>query len=265
MKYTAVISAAPGKVVLFHGGTEQAMAAARDAGFDAVQLTARTPDDLPKELLRRLSGETGLAFSAVATGQVASVDGLTMNAGDEEKRKACVERIAAIAARAKEAGCPAFVIGMIRGNSEHAASQEESLRCFENSLREVSERFAEIGSTAFVEVYNHLETNMYYDPESVRRLIERLGSPRVRMSLDLMHLFIEGLDVPETIRRYAGYCYQIDITGEDRISPRESAMDFPAICRAIRDSGFDGYLNFEYSAQTPAAELSYIRELLERD
>lgn len=94
-------------------------------------------------------------------------------------------------------------------------------------------------------------------------LTARIGSPNVRISLDLMHLFVEKLDVPETIRAYARFCYQIDVTGEDRIPPRASAMDFPAICAALKDSGFDGYLNFEYSAERPAEELAYFKALME--
>lgn len=265
IKYTAVISETPSKFAVFHGPPEQTLRAAKDAGFDAVQLTARTADDLPAERLRALSAKLGIGYSAVATGQVASVDGLTMNASDEAARRACVGRICSIVSRAAEAGCAGFVVGMVRGDSRYAATQEASLASFERSLREVAAHVERIGVTAFVEVYNRLETNMYYDPEATRELLERIHSPNVRMSLDLTHLFTEGLDVPETIRAYAKYCYQIDVTGEDRVAPGASSMDFAAICAAIRDSGFDGYLNFEFSAPSPAEELAFVKALVEKN
>ncbi|MBE6908600.1 MAG: sugar phosphate isomerase/epimerase [Ruminococcaceae bacterium] len=257
-------AAAPSKVAVFQGPLEETVRRAKEAGFDAVQLTARVPEDLPKEKLLRLSAETGIVFSAVANGKVASVDGLTLNSSDPEKRAACVERLCTLADRAAEIGRPVTVIGMIRGNRQHAGSPEESLRNFGESIRAVAAHCEKVGIDVAIESYNHEEANMYYTPEAVAELLREVGSPRLRMSLDLMHLFIEELDIPETIRKYAPYCRQIDITGENRCSPRESSMDFPAICRAIVESGFDGTLNFEYAAQDAAADLAYIRKLLDK-
>ena len=88
----------------------------------------------------------------------------------------------------------------------------------------------------------------------------------LRMYIDTMHLYNEGLDPAEVIRTYGKRVFSIDIGGENRTAPMLSKLDFPAIARAIRESGFDGVLTFEIPPSPPedaaGRSLAYIKGLL---
>lgn len=268
IRYSAVISDGtfPCGTAVLQGDVRKCFARAKEAGYDCVQLTVRAPSDYPAELLNALRGEFGLAVSAMATGRMYSVDGLCMGSSDEENRRQCVGRLRAFADLSAQIGRPAVVIGAVRGYYRDAASQEDYYRQFDKSLRELAEYCEARSVPVILEAIDHLEADAYCDPGEALRYVESIGSPALHMYLDVMHLLNEGKDIPATIRTYGSKAWQIDVSGENRCAPMNSALDYGEITRAIRESGFDGVLAFEHLPEPPAdaarKSLSYIRALL---
>ena len=263
MKFSAVTSAAPSGISLFHGSFPAVFRAAKEAGFDCVQLTAKEADEIPAEEIRRQMDGTGLSVSAIATGRVYTVDGLSMGSSREENRTACLRRLRELADCGASLGGAALVIGSVRGRWRDAESREDYDRLFETSLREISEYCEGIQVPVILEAIDRFDADAYCDPGEALALVERIQSPALHLYLDVMHLYNEGFDPAESIRRYGARSWQIDLSGEDRLPPPQSErIDFPAVAAAIRDSGFDGPVSFEYASDAPAEDLAYIKSLL---
>ena len=350
----------PCATAILQGNSREVFARAKAAGYDCVQLTIHDTEDYDEDELRILMEEYGLGISAMATGRVYTVDGLSMASSDEDNRRRCVERLCrladmssrlprpasvdrAVAGRAapghepidgkaagdilegcalagnepingkaagdiledctlagnepidgKAAGdiledcatagdeplvaewldhgiasiyrCPAIVVGAVRGLFADARSREEYYRQFDRSIRELAEYCEPLNVPVILEADDHLEADAYLKPSEVLRYVEEVNMPSLWMYLDVMHMYNEGLDPAEQIRRYAAHSYSIDISGENRVAPMDSKLDFAAIARAIKDSGFSGYLNFEMPPAPPQdnaeKSLAYIRRLL---
>lgn len=256
----------PCRTAILQGPCEETFRAARELGYDAVQLTICSPADYDTAQLRYLMKVYSLSISAMATGRVYTVDGLSMGSSDETNCTACVNRLKELADFAVPLGRPAIVIGAVRGLYRDASSTEEYYRQFDRSLRELTAYCEPLSVPVILEADDHLEADSYLDPAETLAYVERIGSPCLHMYLDTMHLFNEGLDPAESILRFGKYSWSIDISGEDRCSPMDSAMDFPAIARAIRASGFDGFLTFEMPPAPPEnnarESLAYLRKLL---
>ena len=175
-----------------------------------------------------------------------------------------MERLCALASCCHQLGNAALIIGSVRGRFSDADSKEAYYQNFEDSMREVVSYCEPYEVPVILEVIEQADADSFRDAEETSRFTARLASPALHMYLDVMHLHSEGYDVAETIRSYGRESFQIDISGEKRLSPRQSSLDFPAICAAVLDSGFDRNLAFEYHADDPRGDLAYVKDLLSR-
>ena len=90
-------------------------------------------------------------------------------------------------------------------------------------------------------------------------LCEQLGSPNFGLLYDIYHMQIMEGDIIATIRRHHEFFvhyHTAGVPGRHEIGD-DQELNYPAICRAIRDTGFDGYLAQEFmpSAPDPVASL----------
>ena len=83
-------------------------------------------------------------------------------------------------------------------------------------------------------------------PEDCVRLISEVGSPRIKMLLDIYHVQMEQGNVIETIRKYSdylGYIHIADVPG--RHQPGTGEINYPQIAQTLRDVGYSGTIGLE--------------------
>ncbi|SEL56373.1 hydroxypyruvate isomerase [Pseudoxanthomonas sp. GM95] len=81
-------------------------------------------------------------------------------------------------------------------------------------------------------------------------LCKRIGSPNFGLLFDIYHMQIMEGDIIASIRKHHEYFvhyHTAGVPGRHEIGA-DQELNYPAICRAIRASGFDGYLAHEFSA-----------------
>lgn len=90
-------------------------------------------------------------------------------------------------------------------------------------------------------------------------LCNRLGSDNFGLLYDIYHMQVMEGDVIATIRKHHAlikHYHTAGVPGRHEIGDNQE-LNYPAICRAIRDTGFDGYLAQEFipTAPDPIASL----------
>ena len=90
-------------------------------------------------------------------------------------------------------------------------------------------------------------------------LCKRIGSPNFGLLYDIYHMQIMEGDIIATIGRHHEHFkhyHPAGVPGRHEIGD-DQELHYPAICRAIRDSGFDGHLAQEFmpTAPDPVASL----------
>jgi hydroxypyruvate isomerase len=82
---------------------------------------------------------------------------------------------------------------------------------------------------------------------------KRVNSPRVKLLYDIYHMQIMEGDIIRTIRQNMDYIAHFHTAGNPGRNEFDETQElyYPAICRAIADLGFQGYLAHEY---TPTKE-----------
>jgi hydroxypyruvate isomerase len=79
-------------------------------------------------------------------------------------------------------------------------------------------------------------------------LVKRVGSPRFKLLYDIYHMQIMEGDVIRTIRDnqdYIGHYHTGGNPGRHEIDETQE-LYYPAVAKAIIDTGFDGYLAQEF-------------------
>jgi hydroxypyruvate isomerase len=101
------------------------------------------------------------------------------------------------------------------------------------------------------------------DLKTASEIIEAVGDPRVKILCDLYHQGMMHDDPVELIENYVssiGYVHIADYPG--RNEPGTGSADWKAVLRALKASGYDGYVGFEYApAGDSAVSLKAIYDL----
>ncbi|MCI0498643.1 MAG: TIM barrel protein [Planctomycetales bacterium] len=91
-------------------------------------------------------------------------------------------------------------------------------------------------------------------------LVRRVGSPRFKLLYDIYHMQVQEGDVIAAIRDYAdciGHYHTAGVPGRNEIDESQE-LHYPAIMRAIVQTGFTGYVGQEFSPRQkdPLASLA---------
>jgi len=79
-------------------------------------------------------------------------------------------------------------------------------------------------------------------------LVDKIGSPNFKLLYDIYHMQIMEGDIIATIRRYADYIVHFHtggVPGRNEIDESQE-LYYPAIMKAIKELGYDGYVGQEF-------------------
>jgi len=89
--------------------------------------------------------------------------------------------------------------------------------------------------------------------EEMRKLIDRVGSPRVGVNLDVGHAFLTDADVCESVRLLGPAILHTHVEGmpareHKHLLPGEGDLDLGAVVRALDEVQYEGYLTVDLFA-----------------
>jgi hydroxypyruvate isomerase len=160
---------------------------------------------------------------------------------------------------AAEAGIPNVIC--FSGNRD-GLDDERGLENCARGLERVLPMAEKHGVTLVMELLNSRVDHPGYQCDRTEwgvALCERLGTPRFKLLYDIYHMQIMEGDVIATIRRHIrhiGHFHTAGVPGRHEIDDSQE-LNYPAIVRAIVESGFEGFLGQEFipTAQDPFASL----------
>jgi hydroxypyruvate isomerase len=218
---------------------------AAQAGFTGCEFVWRT-----RELseVRKLRARTPLAVTCLGgTLGFAPGGGRPILTLPEEREWLVREMLAAID-YAQKAGCPNLVV--VPGNLNPGWSFERHRDEAVRSLSEVAPYLEAAGITALLEPLNSKTDHKgtYCDTAAEGfRIVERVGSPNVKILFDIYHAQIMETRLIETIRGFhslIGYYHVARFPG--RFEPLGGEFELRPVLDAIAGTGYDGYVGLEF-------------------
>ncbi len=216
---------------------------ARDAGFDAVEISLINGADFDSAGYQRALASTGLQPYCIM-GLDAATD---ITSPDAAIRKAGIEYIQAALVATRKLGSP-ILCGLpyvpwlyFPTDDNHQPYRE---RCAA-ALQEIAIVAADNGLTLCLEVINRFETFMFNTVTEALAFLQMVDHPAVKLHLDTYHMNMEEDDIAAAIRQAGPQLGHFHSVASNRKLPGQGHLDWSAIRAALDDIGYDGGLGIE--------------------
>ena len=107
------------------------------------------------------------------------------------------------------------------------------------------ETLAETGVTLAVEPLGPAEGDFLNTAAEGVALIEQIGSPQVRLHLDVKAMSTESMPVPEVIRANAAHLEHFHANDPNKLGPGMGEVDFMPIFAALGEIDYQGWVSVE--------------------
>ena len=217
---------------------------ARRIGYEAVEVWHR--EKAPFAELVEEAARHGLRIASMS-GHYSLQDGLNNPANHAR----IVEELHASIELAARHEIPGLIV--FSGNRD-GRDDEESIEVCATALRQVTASAEKAGVNLNMELLNSKRTHLGYQCDHTAwgvRVCEAVGSPRMKLLYDIYHMAIMEGDLIETIRaniRHIGHFHTAGNPGRGPLDDNQETY-YPAVCRAIADTGYDLYVGHEFGFQ----------------
>lgn len=216
----------------------------KGTGFDGVEIPIfqGTPDDYRR--LANLLDRIGLERTAVSamgdpSMNLISPDAATRRRGIDYMKWAidCAEALGADTL----SGPLHSTLGQFSGTGPTAAERKRSVA----SQRAVGDHAARRGVTIGLEALNRFECYLVNTMDDLAAHIDAIGHPNIRAMYDTFHSNIEEADPIGAFTRNRDRIVHVHISENDRGVPGRGNIPWTETFRALRASGYDGWLTIE--------------------
>ena len=212
-------------------------------GYAAVEIWDHAGEPLPLEELVATARDAGMV--------VASMGGhgtLTSGLNDPRQHGRIADELAASIELAVRHGIPNLIC--FSGNRE-GRNDEAAVEACAAGLRRVAPLAEQAGVNLNMELLNSRRNHPDYQADHTAwgvRVCEAVGSPRVKLLYDIYHMQIMEGDVIATIRANIGRIGHFHTAGNPGRGPLDAnqELNYPAICRAIAETGYTVYVAHEF-------------------
>ena len=240
--------------LLFPGQVRKGCEFLSSIGYDGIELSLRTPNDMDLNELESILEKYGLDLVSIATGQSHIEDDFSLYHGDEVLRKKAVERICSHIDVASLFGAR-VILGGIRGMIRRKDFFEEYSRLGEEAICRCADYAQKKHVILLLEPVNRYETNVVNTISDAYEVIERYSlQSNVRILPDAYHMNIEEADPAAALSRYCEYVGAFHCADSNRLAPGSGHIDFSRLLQILKGQAGCHYFGVEVLPQPTSEE-----------
>jgi sugar phosphate isomerase/epimerase len=231
--------------LLFAGDLPAAARAARELGFDGIEVNTMGAEELASSVLRGLLESNGLQLTAISSGRI-YVDGrATLSDPDPAVRAGVIGRLERLVEFAAEFEAP-IIIGLLRGERLVDGDPVKTVELFVESMQSVADHAASRSIEVYVEAINRYETPLLNTAAQTVDVVRQIDRPNVKILLDVFHMNIEEASIADAIRATGSLLGHFHVADSNRHAPGTGHVDFTEIVAALGDIGYGGWISGEH-------------------
>jgi len=218
--------------------------------------------------LRRVAEDHGLQIIGLHW-LLAKTEGFHLTTDDSAVRAATADYLVELGAACAALGGRVMVFGSPGQRSlQPGVTPERAMENAAEVFRSCLPNFADAGVEICIEPLTDQETDFLNTCADAVELIERVNEPNFTLHQDVKAMAgAETEPMPEIIERYRDYTSHFHANDVNLRGPGMGEIDFHPIFRALKESGYDGWVSVEVFDYEPGAEtiaresLNYMRQV----
>ncbi len=240
---------------------EQACDAAAQSGYTGLEVAPFTLSGLVSEISSRKRSEiretidrAGLACVGLHW-LLARTEGFHVTHPDAQLRGATVEYLGELARLCRDLGGRVLVFGSPKQRSLlSGTTPDQALERLHEVFSRLLPVLEQTDTVLALEPLAPTETDVLTTAAETCRLIERIGSPRVRLHLDVKAMSSESLSYRDIIRASARHLEHFHANDANLRGPGFGAVDFGPILNSLRQIDYAGWVSVEVFDYAPGPE-----------
>jgi sugar phosphate isomerase/epimerase len=235
------------------------------APFTLAPLITDVGPDRRREL-RRQAEDAGIPIIGLHW-LLAKTEGFMVTSPDPDVRRHTADYLGALARCCRDLGGDLMVFGSPQQRRvPPGKSKAEAADYALDTFRRAAPAVADAGVKFCLEPLAPAESDFLNTAAEAVELLDRIGHPSFVLHLDVKAMSSEAEPIPELIRRHAPRTAHFHANDANRRGPGFGESDFVPIFRALKETGYSGWVSvevFDYSpdAETIAREsIRYMRE-----
>jgi hydroxypyruvate isomerase len=155
--------------------------------------------------------------------------------------------------------------------NRNGMDEETGLQNMSSGIKQIISAAEKNGVTIQIEVFNSKVNHPDYMADNTKWTIElckRIGSPNFKILYDIYHMQISEGDIISTIQKhhqYFGHYHTAGVPGRHEINETQELF-YPAIMKAILETGYKGYVAQEYmpTGKTSEEKIKALKDAVRR-
>lgn len=231
---------------------EKAFATARECGYTGIEIApftiAADAKDISTATRRQIRRQAEAADLEVIGLHwlLAKTEGYYLTSPDAEVRQRTAEYIGELARLCRDVGGKLLVFGSPQQrNLLPGTSLAEATNYAAEVIGRSVEMLQETGVTLAVEPLGPAEGDFLNTAAEGVALVEQIGSPMVRLHLDVKAMSTESIPVADVIRANASQLVHFHANDPNKLGPGMGEVDFVPIFAALKEIDYQGWVSVE--------------------
>lgn len=243
--------------LLSDAGINRSFEIAAELGYQGIEIAPFTISDDVRKLSRRdreglrvLASSNGLEIVGIHWVLV-SPAGLHLTHSDASTRERTKKYVLDLIGFTADIGGHVVVLGSPKQRSilEHV-KREEAWMYAKQILRDCCEEAERLDVLLCLEPLSRNQTNFINTAGEAMRMIEDIGHPNVRMTLDVYAMSDEEKPMEKIITDSAPFLAHFHANDTDGKAPGQGNADYYSIAQALRDINYKGFVSVEVFDRT---------------
>ncbi len=204
-----------------------------------------------RRTLRRQAEDSGLQIIGLHW-LLAKTEGLQLTSADEKVRQRTADYVMELARCCRDLGGELMVFGSpAQRRIPAGATRAQATDWAVDTFRRAASGIADSGVRLCLEPLSPPEADFINTCGEAMEILRRLDHPNFVLHLDVKAMHTDEAPLPELIERYGAMAGHFHANDANRRGPGFGETDFVPLFRALRQSGYPGWVSVEVFDYTP--------------
>lgn len=223
--------------------------------------TAMDVTDEQRDRIRKATANEGLEVVGLHW-LLAKTEGLHLTTDDEPTRRKTAEYLIALTNLCADIGGTLMVLGSPQQRSLQSGVNQEAAHAHAiEVLGECVATLEQRSVTLCIEPLARTETDFCNTCSDAVAMIDRIGSPNIKLHQDVKAMLDEETSIPELITQYKDHTAHFHANDGNLRGPGMGPVDFHPIFDALKQTEYSGWISVEVFDYSPGAEATATESL----